>query len=53
MVKTAQDSVIEVWGYEYINNPQKRQNEDEHAEIIQIEHGYNDDYMVEVIRHEE
>ena len=49
MVRLRRESRIEIWNSEYINNKSKRRDEDQYVEIIQIEHGINDDYMVEVI----
>ena len=49
MVRLRRESRIEVWNSEYINNKSKRRDEDQYVEIIQIEHGIDDDYMVEVI----
>ena len=49
MVRLRRESRIEVWSSEYINDKSKRQEEDKYVEIIQIEHGIDDDYMVEVI----
>lgn len=53
MVKTYKNSVIEVWGRDYINFVNDRYPEDRNAEILQIERGSDkDDYIVEFIRHE-
>lgn len=53
MVKAYKNSVIEVWGRDYINFVNDRYPEDRNAEIIQIERGSDkDDYIVEFIRHE-
>lgn len=53
MVKTCKNSVIEVWGRDYINFVNNRYPEDRNAEILQIERGSDkDDYIVEFIRHE-
>lgn len=53
MVKTCKNSVIEVWGRDYINFVADRQPEDRNVEIFQVERGSdNDDYIVEFIRHE-
>ena len=53
MVKTYKNSVIEVWGRDYINFVDNRYQEDRNAEILQIERGSDkDDYIVEFIRHE-
>ena len=49
MVRLRRESRIEIWNSEYINNKSKRRDEDQYVEIIQIEHGIDDDYMVEVI----
>ena len=53
MVKAYKNSVIEVWGRDYINFVKDRYLEDRNAEILQIERGSDkDDYIVEFIRHE-
>lgn len=53
MVKAYKNSVIEVWGRDYINFVNDRYLEDRNAEILQIERGSDkDDYIVEFIRHE-
>lgn len=53
MVKAYKNSVIEVWGRDYINFVNDRYPEDRNAEILQIERGSDkDDYIVEFIRHE-
>ena len=53
MVKAYKNSVIEVWGRDYINFVKDRYPEDRNAEILQIERGCDkDDYIVEFIRHE-
>ena len=53
MVKAYKNSVIEVWGRDYINFIDNRYQEDRNAEILQIERGSDkDDYIVEFIRHE-
>ena len=53
MVKAYKNSVIEVWGRDYINFVDNRYPEDRNVEIFQIERGSDkDDYIVEFIRHE-
>ena len=53
MIKAYKNSVIEVWGRDYINFVNDRYPEDRNAEILQIERGSDkDDYIVEFIRHE-
>ena len=53
MVKTYKNSVIEVWGRDYINFVKDRYPEDRNVEIFQIERGSDkDEYIVEFIRHE-
>ena len=53
MVKAYKNSVIEVWGRDYINFVRDRYPEDRNAEILQIERGSDKDgYIVEIIRHE-
>lgn len=54
MVKTCKNSVIEVWGRDYINFVANRQPEDKNVEILQVERGTDkDDYIVEFIRKED
>lgn len=54
MKKLLDDSVIEIWSGNYINNLSGRSLVDRRAEIIQIEPGSSDnDYMVEIVREEE
>ena len=50
MRKERNDSVVEVWDRDYINFPDERNEEDKEAHIIQIEHGHEDDYIVEIVR---
>lgn len=50
MQKERNDSVVEVWDRDYINFPNERNEEDKEAQIIQIEHGHEDDYIVEIVR---
>nr|DAG55672.1 MAG TPA: hypothetical protein [Caudoviricetes sp.] len=54
MKKILDNSVIEIWSGNYINNLSGRSLADSHAKIIQIEPGssYND-YIVEIVREEE
>ena len=53
MVKAYKNSVIEVWGRDYINFVNDRYPEDRNAEILQIERGSDkDEYIIEFIRHE-
>lgn len=54
MKKLLDNSVIEIWSGNYINNLSGRSLADRRAKIIQIEPGssYND-YMVEIVREEE
>lgn len=52
MLRTREDSRIEVWSGEYINNPRKRYKEDRDAVIIQIVPAKQpgaDNYIVEVV----
>lgn len=50
MIKTREDSRIEIWTASYINIPSIRTKEDEDVDIIQIERGVsNQDYIVEVV----
>ena len=50
MVKTLPNSVIEIWSSSYINKLNTRFPEDENAQIIHCERGFNDDYIVEILR---
>ena len=50
MIKSRKDSTIEIWSCKYINEVDKRYEEDEEAIIIQIEHAINNDYIVEILR---
>ena len=53
MVKAYKNSVIEVWGRDYINFVNDRYPEDRNAEILQIERGSDkDDYIIKFIKHE-
>ena len=49
MVKTREDSRIEIWSDKYINTINIRQNIDKTAVVIQAEHGHGENYIVEVI----
>ena len=54
MKKLLDNSVIEIWNGNYINNPPARRLVDKRAKIIQIENGsIPNDYMVEIVREEE
>ena len=54
MVPIYDNSRIEIWGGKYINNYHNIRNEaDKNARIVQIERGYGDDYIVEVLDEEE
>lgn len=58
MVKTDPKSRIEVWKSEYINNSPIstrtiRLDEDKNVDILQIEPGNKDDYMVEFVEKKE
>lgn len=54
MVKSREDSVIEIWSTEYINRDVNRLQEDICATIIQCEPGNTSgDYIVEVVRKED
>lgn len=57
MQRTRKNSRIEIWGYEYINNPSKREPNDRDVLILQIEtavgHVDNLNFIVEVIDKEE
>lgn len=47
MMPISNYSRIEIWSADYING--KRHDEDKNARIVQIEHGNNNDYIVEVV----
>lgn len=49
MIKTRDDSTIEVWGERYITFRENRQPADQNKIVIQIEHGAGTNYIVEVI----
>ena len=50
MKKSCKESRIEIWGYTYINNMDKRCKQDRNVEIMQIEPGNSTgDYIVEVV----
>lgn len=54
MKKLLDNSVIEIWSSNYINNLSGRSLVDRRAEIIQIERGSTaKDYIVEIVREEE
>ena len=54
MVKTSfVKSTIEIWRKDYINDLWRRTDEDKDAEIVQIEHAYDDLFMVEIVRKED
>lgn len=56
MVKTSfVKSTIEIWSEDYINKESWMaiDEKDKDAEIVQIEHAYEDKYMVEVVRKED
>lgn len=54
MKKLLDNSVIEVWSGNYINNLSGRSLVDKRAKIIQIERGSTvNDYIVEIVREEE
>lgn len=49
MKKEFNNSRIEIWSKDYINNPSARWEEDKNAEILQIEPAINsEDFIVEV-----
>lgn len=48
MIPVRKDSKIEVWGGTYINKHYNNE-EDKNSKIVQIENGYNGDYIVELI----
>lgn len=49
MVKTREDSRIEVWSDQYINNPTHRKDEDRDVAIIQMEYVESGNFIVEII----
>ena len=51
MQKISENSTIEIWGGNYINDISCRDENDKNVEILQIERGsVEDDYIVEFIR---
>lgn len=51
MVKISKNSVIEIWGGNYINDVDSRDEKDKNVDILQIERGsMEDDYIVELVR---
>lgn len=51
MIKTHKDSSLEVWSSKYIDDIDECRNEyDKDAEVVQIELGCDDNYIVEVVR---
>ena len=55
MIKTRDESTLEVWGMDYINSPEKRLPEDQNKIVIQLEkgNGQRENYIVEVIEKRE
>lgn len=49
MIKTREDSRIEVWSDQYINNPTHRKDEDRDMVIIQMEYVESGNFIVEII----
>lgn len=50
MLPICSNSRIEIWGADYINGTRiKRHDEDKNVRIVQVEHGNDNDYIVEVI----
>lgn len=49
MIKTREDSRIEVWSDQYINNPTHRKDEDRDVAIIQMEYVESGNFIVEII----
>ena len=49
MIPICSKSRIEIWSADYIDQIEKRIEKDKTARIVQIEHGNNNDYIVEVI----
>lgn len=52
MIRSRQDTEIEVWDITYINRPERRMEEDKNAFIVQIERADDVSYIVEFIRRE-
>lgn len=51
MKRSLPNSIIEIWGDDYINNIEKRDANDKNAKIIAIERGTcHGDYIVEFVR---
>lgn len=44
------NSFIEIWSHNYINDIWRRRDEDKDVEILQVAHGYENDYIVEFVR---
>lgn len=49
MIKTRDDSIIEIWGATYLSVPNQRYGDDKHKVVIQAEKGNDDNYIVEII----
>ena len=50
MKATFDNSRIEIWCGDYINNPERREEKDQNMKIVQIEPSVReDDYIVEII----
>ena len=49
MIPICSKSRIEIWSSDYIDQIEKRIEKDKNARIVQIEHGNNNDYIVEVV----
>lgn len=49
MIKTREDSRIEVWSDQYINNPTRRKDDDRDMVIIQMEYVESGNFIVEII----
>ncbi len=49
MIKTREDSRIEVWSDQYINNPIHRKDEDRDMVIIQMEYVESGNFIVEIM----
>ena len=49
MIRTRNDSRIEIWGSMYINKVMTRTDDDDNAVVIQAEHADNDNFIVEIV----
>lgn len=50
MVRTREDSVMEIWPEDYLNCEACRQDKDIDVEILQVQYAYSDRFIVEFVR---